>query len=349
MQDAFVASKRIQIADVRVAGCQAVLPRQAVSTESILSLAPDDQSRDELLRACQMSGLDMRYHAAPTTTMSDMCFEAATRLLKSLDWEPSSLDALIVATVTPDDLLPPPGYILHARLGLSKGCLVLDTLMGCSGYTHGLFLAASLLERGRFSRVLLVTGETLSRTVAPDDLKALSLLGDAGTATALEYMPGAPPMYMVLGSDGSNAHCISQPGKGYRISEADPYFRMNGVKVFTFSQGVVPKMLRATMELAEVDLENIHWFCLHQANQMILDAVARQAKLPAAKVISTIRRFGNCGSASIPLALCAERERLTAQVPCRVLLAGFGVGLSWSSVLLHLETAYIGDVQFING
>lgn len=347
MLDSFSASKRLVIPNVRVAGCQAVVPSQIISNDTLLSMAPDDKSREELLRACTMSGLNTRYHAAAGVTMSDMCLEAAKTLLQNINWQPSSLDALIVVTVTPDELIPPPGYRLHAKLGLSKGCLVLDTLMGCAGYTHGLFLAASLLEQGRFSRVLLVAGETLSRTVAPNDLKSLALLGDAGSATALEYAPGASPLYMVMGADGANADCIRQPGKGYRASDSPPYFQMNGVKVFTFSQGVVPKVLRATLELAGLEQEKIDYFCLHQANQMILDAVAKQANLPAAKVINTISRFGNCGSASIPLALCAERERLSAHASCQVLQVGFGVGLAWSSVLLRLSAEHIGGIRFM--
>ena len=344
MSDNTFPSRRLKIENVAFAGCRAVVPGHAVTMDELAAQAPDEKSRGEMLRAAQMSGLDVRYKAKQTTTAGDMCLAAARKLLEDLQWCPDSVDLLVVANVTPDDLIPPTGYQLHSRLGLAKHCVVLDTIIGCSGYTHGLFLAASLLEKGAMKRALLVTGETLSRTIAPEDLKSGALLGDAGTATALEFAEGAPPMYALLGSDGSNAQCIRQPGRGYRESGSPSYFQMDGVKVFTFSHGVVPKLLQAAMRFADTDIEHLDSVCLHQANLMILDAIAKQVRLPKEKVVNTIRLFGNCGSASIPLALCETFSVSGRKGPLRLLLAGFGLGLSWSSVLLQADAECFGPV-----
>ena len=348
MTDTTFASRRVSIGNVRLAGCQAVVPQHVVTMQELEAQAPDAQVRAELVRAAQMSGLDLRHRARPTTTAGDMGGAAAQILLERLGWTPESVDILLLAGVTPDDLIPPTGYQVHAHLGLGKGCLVFDAIMGCAGYTHGLFLAASLLEQGKFRRALLLTGETLSRTAAPDDVKALALLGDAATATALEFTQGASAMHMVLGSDGVNARCIRQPGKGYRPSQEPPYFQMDGVKVFTFSHGVVPKLISATMELAGVTTGDIDYFCLHQANKMILDAIAKQGRLPGEKVINTLARFGNCGSASIPLALCGIRDEMPPRQPLRLLMAGFGLGLAWSSVILEAEAGVFGAVKSVD-
>ncbi|WP_243439157.1 ketoacyl-ACP synthase III [Fundidesulfovibrio soli] len=345
MSDDTFPSRRVTIQNVAFVGCRAVVPGHAVTMDELVALAPDEKSREELLRAAQMSGLDVRYKAKPATTAGDMCVAAARKLLEDLRWSPDSVDLLVVANVTPDDLIPPTGYQIHSCLGLSKQCVVLDTIIGCSGYTHGLFLAASLLEKGALKRALLVTGDTLSRTIAPADLKSGSLLGDAGTATALEFTEGTAPMYVLLGSDGSNSQCIRQPGRGYRESDSPPYFQMDGVKVFTFSHGIVPKLLQATMRHADTSIEQIDSVCLHQANLMILDAISKQGRLPREKVVNTLRLYGNCGSASIPLALCETFSSSGHEGPLRLLLAGFGLGLSWSSVLMQAAANSFGAVM----
>lgn len=329
--DAASASRRVRIPDVRIAGMAAALPGTLETVDMLLAQCPSDEERASLQRAAAMSGTSAHYRALPSTTSGDLCAHAAERLLDTLGWDRHSVDVLLFASVTPDDIIPPSGYALHNRLGLGKQCIVLDALMGCTAFTHGLWLASSLLSGGGPRRALVLTGDTISRATAPDDLKSRMLLGDAGTATALEFTPGAAGLCAILGTDSGGAGSITQPGRGYRPSDAPPFFQMNGVKVFTFAHAVVPKVVDALLTEASLTREEVDMFYLHQANKMINEGITRLANIPAGKAPDIIGRFANCGSASIPLLVCASADGLPEDRDARVVFAGFGVGLSWSA------------------
>jgi len=314
----------------------------------------------DIQRIIKSTGIERRAVAPEGICTSDMCLAAANRLLSDLAWDRQSVDTLIVVTQTPDYILPATSCSLQHRLGLNSGCATLDVNLGCSGYTHGLWLAAHLVASGGAKRVLLLAGETATRRVHPDDRSARPLFGDAGTATALEFAQGAPPVYFRLGTDGRGQNHLIVPAGSFRrphstetgFATADTngnirslnHLFMDGAEVFAFTIAEVPGLIATTLDDAGWTLDTVDSFVLHQANKFMLLHLAKSVGIPLDKLPLSLDQFGNTSSASIPLTI-TERLRETLQRgPANLLLAGFGVGFSWSSVALTVNNACISDL-----
>lgn len=339
------------IPGVRVRGLAAALPER---TEAL----PESAMRfgDDAARIVESTGVRERSVAGPLCT-SDLCAAATEALLPALGWEKDSVDALIFVTQTPDYVLPATACSLHGRLGLAPGCAAFDVGLGCSGYVYGLWLASSLLAAGGAKRVLLLAGDTVNRIASPSDRATALLFGDAGTATALERAgdgenDGVNPWSFRLGTDGRGAPNLIVPAGGFRTPRtertalrtereggnvrSDEDLFMDGAEVFAFTLRAVPALVRDVLADAGASLETVDAVVMHQANRMMLQHLARRAKVPEGKMVYALERYGNTSSASIPLALCADEglaPRLRAGA-MNLLLAGFGVGWSWGAAVL---------------
>jgi len=288
----------------------------------------------------KMIGVEARHWAAPDQTSADLCCVAAQRLLERLDWAPDSVDALIFVTQTPDHPLPASACLLHGRLGLATDCQAFDVNLGCSGYVYGLWLAATLIQSG-CHRVLLLAGETSSRLVDPTDRGTAVLFGDAGSASAIEHDPNAPTMHFRMGTDGTGAGALIVPQGGFRAVDPDRAFtidpsrlHMDGGEVFSFTLREVPKLVAATLADAGLEGEAVDAYLLHQANRFMLRHIGKKiGATDDQRLPINIERYGNTSSATIPLLLADDMaQRLTAG-SARLMLVGFGVGLSWGAVL----------------
>jgi len=301
----------------------------------------------QLERIKKTIGLDRRCVVEPGTTAVDLCAEAVARL--ALEEEP---DALIFVTQTPDHFQPCNAAVLHGRLGWGESVAAFDVNLGCSGWVYGLYLASLMLESGGCRSVLLAAGDTLSRTVHPQDRATASLFGDAGSACWLQRRDTASPMWFAMQTRGAGAEYICIPAGAFRMppsastgveaTDADGNVRtpehlyMNGAEVFNFALQEVPKALREMLTYAELSAEAIDIFALHQANRYILSNIARRVKAPLEKVpMASVGRFGNLSSASIPGVFCDERAAMLLENEQLVLASGFGVGLSWASAIFR--------------
>jgi 3-oxoacyl-[acyl-carrier-protein] synthase-3 len=287
----------------------------------------------------KMIGVESRYWAAPNQTTSDLCYVAAERLLSRLDWSADSIDALILVTQTPDHFLPASACLLHGRLGLAADCQALDVNLGCSGYVYGLWLASSLVQSG-CKRVLLLAGETSSRLVDPADRGTAVLFGDAGSATAIEADQSGEPLYFRMGTDGSGASALMVPEGGFRPTDPDRSvtldprrLHMDGGEVFAFTLKVVPTLVQNTLEDAGLDSGAVDAFLLHQANRFMIRHIGKRIGADEAQLPINIDRYGNTSSATLPLLLADNMAGRLKVGPAKLLLAGFGVGLSWGAVL----------------
>lgn len=297
-------------------------------------------------------GLEERRVASPGVTALDLCEKAAVRLLDGIDR--ATIGAVIFVTQTPDHSQPGNATLLHGRLGLPKACECFDVALGCSGYVYALRLAWSLFQGSDIGSVLLCAGDTLSRQVNPRDRSTAPLFGDAGTATLIVRDEAASPAFFRTGSDGSGASSLCVPAGGARrpadattkieAADADGNVRspenlfMNGAEVFNFTLREVPSVVRDVMSDAGVAPGDIDRIYFHQANRFIVNHLARATGFPAAKAPSAVcGRYGNQSSASIPFALAAEagESGVTDAGLSRVVLCGFGVGLSWGAVALE--------------
>lgn len=298
-------------------------------------------------------GLDERRVAPPGVTAVDLCEKAAVRLLDGR--ERAEIGALIFVTQTPDHSQPCNAAVLHGRLGLAKDCESFDVSLGCSGYTYALRLAWSLFQGSDIRSVLVCAGDTLSRLVNPRDRSAAPIFGDAGTATLVVRDDAASPAFFRLYSDGAGRDAIVVPAGGARLpasretgiesADADGNFhaaenlRMNGSEVFNFTLREVPPAVRAVMADAGFTVADTDLLVLHQANKFIVNQLARSLGFPTEKVpAETCGKFGNQSSASIPFALVhAAGDALVSSVRLsRVVLCGFGVGLSWGAAALEI-------------
>ena len=276
------------------------------------------------------------------------------------EWQPSSIDALVFVSQTPDYVLPATSCCLHDRLRLAKSCACFDVNLGCSGYAYGLWLASSLLAAGGASRVLLLAGDTISRTVSPEDRSVALIFGDAGSATLLEKRDGWPSSSYVLGSDGRGRNNLIVPaGKfrqpagpnttksveqenGNRRSPENLY--MDGAEIFTFALREVPSLFENLFEVSGWEPDEVDAYVLHQANRFMIDHLRKRMKLPKEKVVLALEQYGNTSVASIPLAMTTTLAGELTSRELRLLLAGFGVGYSWGGAAIHCGPMIVPDV-----
>jgi 3-oxoacyl-[acyl-carrier-protein] synthase-3 len=350
-----------KIRGVRIAGIASAVPAEA--TSPLQTAGPAGISPEEAQKIANMTGVHKRHVASSSCCTPDMACAAARRLLEDLNWEPESIDALVVVSQSHDYALPATACILQDRLGLSRACAAFDMSLGCSGYVYGLWVCSGIVAGGA-RRVLLLAGDTMSRTCSPQDRSTAVLFGDAGTATALERDANAPDMTFVLGTDGSGKEFLIQPDSGFRNratpgsferrSTADGSLRgpldlyMDGAEVLAFTLRRVPPMVAEALSASGWALNEVDAFVPHQANQFMLQHLGRRLKIPAGKMVLSLDEFGNTSSASIPVSLsCRLGERLR-QEQMKLILAGFGVGWSWGAATVTCGPMVMPEVIYLH-
>jgi 3-oxoacyl-[acyl-carrier-protein] synthase-3 len=329
---------------VRFAGMASCVPKRVVS--NIDDCPP--KLRQERERLVRNIGIETRRICPEWQCFSDLAFDATNRLLDELGWDRTEIGALIVVTQSPDYLIPSTAIILQDRLGLPQTTIAYDVNLGCSGYPFGLQLLGSLIATGAVKKGLLLIGDKCATLTEP-------LFSDAGTATALEYSEDAPPMYFDLNSDGSGYKAIMLPVGGHREPFASHHsiptrdesgqlhwpaeLMLDGPAVLSFSTQRVPPSVERALSYAEMRMEDIDYFVFHQANRMINETIRKKLRLTEDRVPSTLREFGNTSGASLPVTMTARlRESLSAGRK-RLLLSGFGIGLSWGICILDIQAA----------
>lgn len=334
---------------VRFAGMASCVPKRVLN--NIEDCPPSLQS--ERARLVRNIGIETRRICPEWQYFSDLACIAAERLLADLNWERSEVDALIVVTQSPDYLIPSTAIILQDRLGLSNATIAYDVNLGCSAYPFGLHLLGSMISAGSIKKALLLVGDKSATVRDP-------LFSDAGTATALEYCADGSHMYFDLNSDGAGYKAIMLPVGGHR----EPYGPQHGVPtkdgngqlhwpdelildgpaVLSFSTQRVPPAVVTTVAYAGLEMGDVDYFIFHQANRMINDTIRKKLRLTEDRVPSTLKDFGNSSSASIPVTLTARiREALQAEKK-KLLLCGFGIGLSWGTCILDVDGAIFPEM-----
>jgi 3-oxoacyl-[acyl-carrier-protein] synthase III len=334
------------IANTRLLGLSASVPR-TVAANADLEILPE-KDRERLIKT---TGIARRRIAPPDMCASDLCAAAAQQLLDGLGWSPESVDALVLVTQTPDYTVPGTATQLQQRLGLGKNTLSLDINQGCAGYVYGLSTAAALVATGGIRRALLLVGDTITHTLSPRDQSTVPIFSDAGSATALAFDPDAPPMHFHLQSDGSGHRAICIPDGGARhplsptslewqsfgtgLARMGVHLGMDGLDIFNFALAEVPPNVRALLAYAGCDAGQIDHFVFHQANLLLNEMIRKKLGLPTEKVPYSLADYGNTSCATIPVTLVSQLRDTLKQTPQRLLLSGFGVGLSWGSALVE--------------
>jgi 3-oxoacyl-[acyl-carrier-protein] synthase III len=347
------------INNIKIAGIASAVPKQQRTIANEAAVFGEENAA----KIAESTGVQARYIALNEICTSDLCEAAAERLILDLGWEKDSINALIFISQTPDYILPATSCVLQGRLGLSKECAALDVNLGCSGYVYGLWLAASLMNSSNINRVLLLVGDTISKIAAPQDRSVAPLFGDAGTATAIERDVLASPIIFNLGTDGKGWEHLIVPAGGFRQRHttesaartereggnirSDEDLFMNGAEIFSFTLSTVPGLVRDALDSAGWTIEVVDAVVMHQANQFMIQHLAKRMKLPMDKVVIALKQFGNTSSASIPLAMTTDLGERLRHGAMKVLLVGFGVGFSWGATTLTCGPLVIPDLIIV--
>lgn len=308
----------------------------------------------------ESTGIKARRRSLQEITASDLCLNAAEKLIAELGWEKSEIEVLVFVSQTPDYILPATSCVLQQRLGLSKECYTLDISLGCSGWVYALSVLAALLQNGTLKKGLLLAGDTVTKICSPEDKSTYPLFGDAGTATALEYDSTSNGLQFNFNTDGNGYETIIVRDGGYRSTVTEESLKMresgenilrrgidlelDGMDVFSFGITKAPRSVKQLCEHFNIDKDSVDIFTFHQANLMMNEMIRKKLKLPEDKVPYCMDEFGNTSCASIPLALVTrEREKLQNE-NLKHIACGFGVGLSWGSVYFETDKIAVSEL-----
>jgi 3-oxoacyl-[acyl-carrier-protein] synthase-3 len=276
---------------------------------------------------------------------SDLAVRAARKLFDRGACDPKDVDFLLLCTQSPDYFLPTTACLLQNELGIPTTAGALDFNLGCSGFVYGLGLAKGLIVSGQASRVLLLTAETYSKFLAPDDRSVRTIFGDAAAATLIEAAPDdgveriGPFEY---GTDGGGAENLIVRNGGARNPagpDAPIALYMNGPEIFSFTLRAVPDCLNRLLQKAEIQPDDVDLFVFHQANKYMLDHLREKTRIPTEKFFVGMERCGNTVSATIPIALRQAQQQGVLRPGMTVALVGFGVGYSWGAVVVRWTAA----------
>ncbi|MCH9756781.1 MAG: ketoacyl-ACP synthase III [Gammaproteobacteria bacterium] len=315
------------------------LPDKILSNQDLIDIFPDWTI--EKIEA--KTGIKQRHIARSDEYASDFAVRAAEKLFEHHLISAVDIDFILYCTQSPDDLVPTTACILQERLGCSKTTGALDYNLGCSGYVYGLSIAKGLIETGQARNVLLLTADTYSKYLLPEDRAVRTIFGDGGSASWIGS--DAKDTYIfpaAFGSDGAGSKHLAAHGFGLKQLEGDESkgFKMNGPEVFKFALEVVPDIIAKALERAGIQEDQIDLYIFHQANQYMLEVLRKKCNIPMNKFVVALSHFGNTVSSTIPIALSEVSKNNEQQCHQYAMLVGFGTGYSWSAAVINLEMIF---------
>jgi 3-oxoacyl-[acyl-carrier-protein] synthase-3 len=322
----------IQLNNIHIKGIAVAVPKQKLDMKDL----EDKFSANDIKRIAMSTGIDSVRIATNEQKTSDFCFAATQHLLKRLFLQGTDIDGIIFVSQTPDHRMPSTSCILQHKLGLPTTAVAFDINYGCSGYIYGLYQASLLINSGSCQRVLVCVGDTISKHLNPDDQKARLVFGDGGAATIVEKGEGSFTFNIM--TDGSGYESLIIPSKEGK----EGYLEMDGSKIMEFALREVPPSIETVLNLLNWSKEDLDMLVFHQANKFMIDYLRKKMELPKEILPIAVKDYGNTGPTSIPLALCACQDEFKKRE--KVILSGFGVGLSWGSVGLNLSGTILTDV-----
>ncbi len=348
-----------RIKNVALRGVTGTVPNRLVASHDFSFFTKEEAEQFDAT-----VGIKQRYLADETVCASDLCFDAAKRLLAALNWERDSIDVLIFESVTGDYKTPPTSSILQERLKLPTTTFVLDIPMGCCGCLYAINIAGNLLSAGTAKRALVLVGDTASRMGSPKDKSRVPLFGDGGVAMAMEYDENAEDIVMDFNTMGAGYEALMTPHGGYRhpvtlhsfeekdfgkgIIRAPKDALIHGMDVFSFAITKPPVSLKKLMEKEQIDKDmDVDFFLIHQANKLIVDRFVKKMKIDPGKAPYNLQKFGNLGGASIPMLMVSEIAEPLSTRPLTLICSAFGLGLTWGSMVLKTRPIVVCTINKI--
>jgi len=320
-----------------VVGWGKAVPQRVLTNDDLVQMV---DTSDEWIRT--RTGISERHIAADGETTFSLSLQAARQALEVAGIEPSQLELIIIATVTPEHAFPATACLVQDSLGATRAA-AFDLSAGCTGFVYGLSVAANLISASVYENALVIGAETLSRITDWSDRNTCVLFGDGAGAVVLRAGDAeGGVLSTVLGSDGSGGDLLKLPAGGSRepashrtVAEGLHYLQMRGREVFRFAVRTMPAATRQVLEQAGLEISDLNLLVPHQANQRIIQSSARALKLKPEHVFSDLEWYGNTSSASIPIALCDAVEQGRIHRDDVVVCVGFGAGLTWGAAVIR--------------
>ena len=338
---------------IRIACVSCAVPHNMVTVKSFSSVFGEEAVE----KFTNSTGIASMYKALPKQTASDLAVSAAENLLRRTGIEKKDIGLMLMVTQSPDYRRPSSASVIQKRLGLSIDCSCMEINLGCSGMIYGIQTAMSLMNNTDIKYSLLLMGDTASKLVDPKDKSIVMMYGDAGAAVILERDDNAETKTL-LRSDGDRFKAIILPAGGFRdmnpgherficsdgIERSLYDIFMDGTSVFSFSISDVPKALQDYLCWTGTEVSDYDSFIFHQANQFIIKQIMRKMKIPREKVPISLDRYGNTGGVSVPLTICDAFGSEEYASEKRILMCGFGIGLSWGITNVTIDTSSVFPV-----
>jgi len=341
--------------NISVKGLLVVLPKNERDFMDDMKMFDFPESRS--LKLKEVMGYDKHRVVEEQTCVSDLAIHGLKHLFNNGSLDKDGFDSLIVVTQSPDYLIPGTSNVIQGELELRQDIFCMDITQGCAGYIVGLMQAFMLIQQSNVNRVVLINGDVLSRKVSIHDRNSYPLIGDAVSITVIENND-TQKVFANIKMDGRDRGALEIPAGGFRMpsnaktsiledigdgnKRSKDNLKMDGSAVFNFVQSKVPNMIDDLLNFSNTNLNEIDYFLFHQPNRFMLEKLADKMDIPYEKMPNNIvENFGNSSGVTIPVAIAYNLSNNLLQQKHKVCLAGFGVGLTWASMIINL-----GDFDF---
>lgn len=343
----------------RISGILTILPKKAVKFEEEMGNYSFSPAK------CMKLKLAMGYNehriAERGQCSSDFCKYGLQYLFDNGMLAKEEIDALLFVSQSADYYMPPTSNIIHGHFGLKQDCLCMDINQGCAGFELGLIQAFMMLEQPSINKVVLLNADVLSSKVSDQDRNSKPLIGDAAAITIVEKCEADNTVFANIKMDGTGAMVLNIPAGGFRMpsttktavmeQDAAGNFRskdnlvMQGDEVFNFVQREVPPMIEHLYEQSSVDRNEVDWYMFHQPNKFMLHKLADKLGIPHDKMPANIvENFGNASGVTVPTCICYNLGDQLVNGKKKLCLAGFGVGLTWSSIMMEMGNLMFNQI-----
>lgn len=323
----------------RIVGLASYLPEQVLTNQELEKLV---ETSDEWILS--RTGIRERRIAAPSQGSAEMGALAARKLLDEQGVDPTTIDMILVATMTPDYLAPSTAALIQSKLGASQSA-ALDLQAACTGFLYGLSVAKAFIESGMYQRILLIASEKMSSFIDYQDRNTCVLFGDGASSALIEGKgEGLAIESICLGADGDNPEIAWIPAGGSlhpvnasTLAKRDHYFKMQGKELFRHAVRRMSASAASCLKQKNIEESKLKWIVPHQANARIIDAVAKSFAVDPSIVYRTVEKYGNTSASSIAIALDELLREKPIEMGELILLVAFGAGLTWGAAILKKE------------
>ena len=324
------------------------LPQKIRTNDDLKRANPDW----DINKIAAKTGVRSRYIAKKNETAFDLACGAVNKLLNSNNFEKDDIDGIIFCTQSPDYIMPSNSFLIHQKFNFNKSTWAFDYNLACSGYVYGLCIARGFIETGMAKNIMLITSDTYSKYINDRDRSTINLFGDGAAVTIVSYDKDKLGIIDAkLASSGNEHESFIIPAGGSRCPinndtkkefedhsgniKSKENIDMNGFAIWKFVSRIVPKQITQLLDDNNLDISQIDFFGLHQASKLTLDSLSKSLKIPEKSIYRNYDVYGNTVSSSIPIVLKSAMDDSKLNRDDLVILSGFGVGLSWGSILMR--------------